>query len=50
MDSDSVKNITVFDRCVYKNCNNVKSDNCKLFRFPQKTDERFDIWIRNCGK
>ncbi|XP_025264887.1 uncharacterized protein LOC112638072 [Camponotus floridanus] len=49
MDKNNVKKITIFDRCAYKNCNNIKSENCKLFRFPQKTDERFDIWIRNCG-
>ncbi|XP_029659110.1 uncharacterized protein LOC115233036 [Formica exsecta] len=49
MENNNVKNISIFDRCTYKNCNNVKSENCKLFRFPRKTDERFDIWIRNCG-
>lgn len=50
MDNDSVKKITIFDRCAYKNCKSVKSENCKLFRFPQKTDKRFNIWISNCGK
>ncbi|XP_072744907.1 uncharacterized protein [Anoplolepis gracilipes] len=38
-----------FDKCMYKNCANKKSDKKRLYRFPLQTDERFYLWIHNSG-
>lgn len=39
-----------YDKCMYKDCTNLRSDEKRLYRFPLKTDERHHLWIRNSGK
>ena len=39
-----------YDKCMYKDCANKKSDGKCLYRFPLHTDERFHLWIHNTGK
>lgn len=39
-----------FDKCMYKDCANKRSDEKHLYRFPLQTDDRFHLWIHNSGK
>lgn len=48
--SEQYRTDNFYDKCMYKDCTNSRSEEKRLYRFPLHTDQRHHVWIRNSGK